>query len=386
MKIIGLITEDYWHGGLARFNANLIKYWGDKNTKIIVFTNRKNLAIKKNADNPNLDIVYFNFTTVNSGVGKKQSLFSKAFKKTIFKYFFFIFRYFTLKRIFRRHNVDQWIISNGGYPGSDLCRLSLLVLKRQKGIFVFHGMVQKPRLFLNFIERLLDKIIFCKNKFDIVTVSHTNAQSVSQRPWIKSPEIKVIYNGIKQPAKIKNHNLSSGDRIVAMASGLRSYKGQRVVIQAAEYLKSEGFGLKVRFYGSDFRKFTVEIEEMIKNSLYPEIFSLPGFCPVDRIMDEADLVVVPSLVYESFGYTAAEAMAYGVPVIASDVGGLPEVIENAGVICKAGNVERWASAIKNILTNNKLRQVYIERGRKRSKDNFSIEDMVMNYKRLLIQK
>jgi glycosyltransferase involved in cell wall biosynthesis len=61
----------------------------------------------------------------------------------------------------------------------------------------------------------------------------------------------------------------------------------------------------------------------------------------------ANIAVVPSLIYESFSYTCAQAAAAGLPVVASRIGGIPETIDNdiAGILVEPENVEQLASAL-----------------------------------------
>jgi glycosyltransferase involved in cell wall biosynthesis len=62
----------------------------------------------------------------------------------------------------------------------------------------------------------------------------------------------------------------------------------------------------------------------------------------------SSLAVVPSL-YEGFGLPAAEAMSCGVPVVATEAGGLPEVVGNAGCIVPPADSEALAAVIKSLL-------------------------------------
>ena len=386
MKTIGVITEDYWRGGVARFTINLVNNWPEENARFIVFTNKENTILEEQISSSSVQFVYFNFKTVNSNMGVKRGILEKIYRQTIFKYGFFVTRYFALKKLIEKYSIDDWIISNGGYPGSDLCRLAFIVLKRKKPLFIFHSSVKKPLLPFFLLEVFLDKIIFSKNRGKVVTVSYANKATVSDnRPWLKKVVIHVIHNGIVNLDKVFDKRQSSPGRIVSMASTFPPYKGHEVIIKAASYLKSKGFDLQVRFYGTDFEKLVINIKNKIKSSGYPEIFLMPGYADTEKIMKESDLIVLPSLAYESFGYAAAEAMAYGVPVVVSDVGGLPEVVGDCGVICKSGDAIACAQAIRSVLTDNELRERNIKKGLKRAKKNFSVVNMATEYKKLLMQ-
>ena len=91
-----------------------------------------------------------------------------------------------------------------------------------------------------------------------------------------------------------------------------------------------------------------------------------------RYYNLSDVVAVPSKERESFGIVAAEAMACGRPVVVSDVGGLPEVVEDGkeGLVVKRNDPEELARALITLLRNPDLRKKMGENGRKKSLKEF----------------
>jgi glycosyltransferase involved in cell wall biosynthesis len=86
----------------------------------------------------------------------------------------------------------------------------------------------------------------------------------------------------------------------------------------------------------------------------------------------AKIAVVPSL-YEGFGLPAAEAMACGVPVIATTGGALPEVVGDAGILVPPRNADALAAAIKQLLNDKQAQRRMSEAGRERVRQKFSWE-------------
>ena len=70
---------------------------------------------------------------------------------------------------------------------------------------------------------------------------------------------------------------------------------------------------------------------------------------LEQIMSEADVLVAPSVWYETFGFTVLEALSYGVPVIVSDHVGAKDIVAENGVVVAAGSVNDLKEAIKTTL-------------------------------------
>ena len=84
-------------------------------------------------------------------------------------------------------------------------------------------------------------------------------------------------------------------------------------------------------------------------------------------------VFVMSSISEGFPMAPAEAMVLGVPVIATRVGGIPELIEDgvSGLLVPPRNSKMLAQAIKNVLQDNNLKEMLASNGIKRIKNHFS---------------
>ena len=103
--------------------------------------------------------------------------------------------------------------------------------------------------------------------------------------------------------------------------------------------------------------------------------------PIEAI-STADLIVVPSEA-ESFGLAALEAMAAGVPVVASRAGGLPEVVEHgvSGLLSEVGDIETMAANAVQILETQAQHEHFID-GAKRGAEKFRVDHIVPAYEQL----
>lgn len=84
-------------------------------------------------------------------------------------------------------------------------------------------------------------------------------------------------------------------------------------------------------------------------------------------LSNAEMLVVPSLWPEPFGRVAVEGMAAGLPVIVTSIGGLPEVVGDAGVVMEGMGVDELRSKIKTLHQDEKLRIRMGEKGKERSR-------------------
>ena len=101
---------------------------------------------------------------------------------------------------------------------------------------------------------------------------------------------------------------------------------------------------------------------------------------VVKILQESDVFLLPSET-ESFGLGALEAMACGVPVVASNVGGLPEVVLDGetGFLAPVGNVEEMAKQVRRLLTDADLHARMSRAARSRVEAHFQLEPAVDRY-------
>jgi glycosyltransferase involved in cell wall biosynthesis len=105
---------------------------------------------------------------------------------------------------------------------------------------------------------------------------------------------------------------------------------------------------------------------------------LIGPVPLDQVptvMASLDALVLPSLTTrvwcEQYGRVITEAMASGVPVIASDSGAIPEVVGDAGIIVSEGSTAEFAAALRRVILEPSSQQALGEAGLARAQTSFS---------------
>lgn len=148
---------------------------------------------------------------------------------------------------------------------------------------------------------------------------------------------------------------------VLFAGRLESYKGAATLIAAVK-----GTNVNVKIAGTGPQE--QELRKLAQGSLNIEFLGFVPSRPLWELMRQAQAVVVPSVWYEPFGLVAVEAMAQGTPVIVSDRGGLPEIVEDgvSGLVFKAGNAKSLKKQLDVLLGSPKKREKIGAAGRERA--------------------
>ena len=127
------------------------------------------------------------------------------------------------------------------------------------------------------------------------------------------------------------------------------------------------------------------IRQMEEQRLLHTVGAVPrGQMP--EFWNSLNVAVVPSL-YEPFGLVALEAMACGVPVVASDVGGLREIVQDgeSGLLVPPGDAASLAQTLRTLLTDEPLRH-HLALGARRRAEEYSVERRSAELLKLLIDQ
>jgi glycosyltransferase involved in cell wall biosynthesis len=128
----------------------------------------------------------------------------------------------------------------------------------------------------------------------------------------------------------------------------------------------------------------VRLQELVTSLGLDKHVTLAGFrTDVPELLQRMDVYVQPSL-HESFGIVLLEAMAAGLPVVASEVEGIPEIVADGetGYLVPVGDSEALANAVRSLLRDTELRRKMGETGRRRVAKEFDIKKTVRSYEQL----
>jgi len=198
---------------------------------------------------------------------------------------------------------------------------------------------------------------------------------------IPAKKIETIYTGIEVGEPASRAGRSEGEFVVGHMGAFTAEKGQDVAVAAAALLQSSLPRARFILAGEG------PLLENVRANVTKNV-TLPGFVS-DRaaFFASLDVFIMPSR-SEAWGMAALEAMAHGVPVIASDIGGLAELVEdgNGGWLVRPGDDAALARAITYAATNperlKEQREKAVERARLFSVDRM-VEQTEAFYRRLV---
>ncbi|CAM3673031.1 glycosyltransferase [Flavobacterium chungbukense] len=262
----------------------------------------------------------------------------------------------------------------------------ILSFSKVKLIFTEHNTSNKRMQ--NFIFRTLDRNIYrFYNK--VICITNEVKDVLIKYCKFKSKDIIVIENGINLDTIINskpllknqiNNEILESDKLIIQIAGFRAQKDQKTVIRALKYLNED---VKLVLVGEgDLMDDCIELADHL--GLGRRVFFLGVRIDVPNLLKTADLSVVSSH-WEGFGLAAVEGMASGKPVIASNVPGLSNVVQDGGVLFEKGNEKELAKIIIKFFSDNDYYNKVANSGlevSKRFSINFMIEKQLSQYKDL----
>ncbi len=225
--------------------------------------------------------------------------------------------------------------------------------------------------------------------------SHAGARWLAQQAHVPPAKIRAIHSGLDaapfmQAAKGQIRPSLPIPRdipLIVSVGNLRKVKDQQTLIHAAHRLQQQGHTFHLLLVGDGQRR--AALEQLTRDlNLADHITFMGRRADVSDILVDSDIKVLSS---RSEGLPAAimEAMAVGLPVVATAVGGVPELVQDGltGLLVPPDDVPALADALATLLTNSSLRQQYGRAAQQRLLTHFALPDKVAElehtYRRLV---
>ena len=270
--------------------------------------------------------------------------------------------------------------------------LGIIYAKKRKikHLWHVHEIIVHPKV----IASIFPKILMRYSNLVICNSNATQNNLTVRIPELKS-KTKVIYNGMelnsenKAVAQKTDFGFNETDIIITLVGRISRLKGHKLLLDVFTNHLIKNENIKLLFVGSPVEgqeQYLDEIQNSInRNKLQTKVKILPFLNDLNGIWSITDIAIMPSTEAESFGLVAVEAMLAKKPVVASDLGGLSEIVINnkTGFLFDPNSKEALSEALFKLIESPSLRSEFGEKGYERAIKEFSITKHVQQFEAVL---
>ena len=403
MKIIFFVENNH-AGGMDSFFANIVNYWPYPEDDIILICNydHPGLANVKNSITRDCEFIdhkiYLNWQLADKFFSWLPSILRRS-SQPILKILLFPYQVLKLQSLFREYKADRMMVVNGAYPGGESCRAATIAWSRisdSKSVHNIRNFAAKPRFLIKWYESRIDKKVL-KSVKAFVGVSRCCSESLRVRPvFYDTNKIQYIYNGtplndidlhFSHEVNLRDKLNILNDPLCLMLATYELRKGYEFIFKVFNQISSKLDNIHLVICGDSTEQEKNKVLSL-RDLIAPNCkIHLLDFLPDGKnLIQQADILVVPSQEWESFGWTVIEAMARKTPVVATNSGGLAEVVGVNGVAgfsIDPDDIDSFSKAIISLIKNSGLKKVITDNGYQRAFNLFNVERMVNEYAELI---
>ena len=244
-----------------------------------------------------------------------------------------------------------------------------------KRVYTLHAI----KLYSNMLGDILLKHFAVILSHKIIAISQAVKKDFIQGMEVPQARISVVPNGIRISEFHPQENMNNILKIICVGRLDHLKKGQDILIHALSLLKEQGIQFHCDLVGDGpSRKL---LEDMITmNDLWDYVRLQGTRLDIPELLRSSDLFVLPSR-FEGFGIVIIEAMASGVPVLASDIDSPKEIIKHGvnGYLFRSDDESDLANKIKELMRDHSKRSDLAKKGLDTAK-RYSISRMYREYK------
>ncbi|GAK51424.1 glycosyl transferase, group 1 [Candidatus Moduliflexus flocculans] len=256
---------------------------------------------------------------------------------------------------------------------------------RPEIIFTEHGRFYPD---VRKFKRVVSNPILSLFTKEIVTISASTKQSLIDYENFPARRIRVIYNGIDlerfsktadRLAKRRELGLNADDKVFGIVARLDPIKNHAMLLRACQQLVKTVPNAYLLIVGDGPER--AKLKELTASlGIVAHVRFLGARQDISELLQTFDVFALSSF-SEGTSVTLLEAMGVGVPIVATNVGGNPEVISDGetGFLVESDNADDMANKLLQLLQNDTLRQRMGNAGKERVHALFSIEKMVRAY-------
>lgn len=209
----------------------------------------------------------------------------------------------------------------------------------------------------------------CEKRIDVIIAASNFIKQTMINKGFCAAKIKVQF-GTRELSDHENLSyredlgIVPSDFVIGVVGRVVKMKGIHILIQALPEILKLHLNVKVVIVGDG--DYLISLRNLINNlSLTNYVFFTGNKTNINRVYNTFDIVAFPTL-YEALGYIPVEAMYYKKPLVASNTGGIPEIVFDYynGLLVEPGNVKLWSKTIINLINDISLQNKLIENGSK----------------------
>ncbi len=179
---------------------------------------------------------------------------------------------------------------------------------------------------------------------------------------------------VEATVRLKKKFSINGEFVVGLVGRITDFKGQHLLLHAIDKLKVEGIIVNAIIVGEPFdTAYMDRLKSFVaEKNLFEQVQFLDFYPRPYELMSCFDALVLTTK-RETFGLVLIEAMHCGIPVIGSNAGGVPEIIDDGvtGLLFESWNVNSLAEALKRLYSDKNLRNRIATMGREKARGKFN---------------
>ncbi len=230
---------------------------------------------------------------------------------------------------------------------------------------------------MDIIGRKLDRFVIDH----YISNSQKAAHDLIERVGVQPQRVDVIYNGLPeqsgQPSPETLDINELGSPTIICVANVQQRKGQILLLRAIQLLRKDYPSIRAVLVGKDLTN--GDLLRQFDAAGLKDCYTWTGFVPnVRDYLACSDVFVLPSLFYEGIPTSILEAMAERVPVIATDVGGVGELVIDGqtGLLAPPGDAAVLAECLRRVLASPELREQLVDRAQQHILQHHTIQSMV----------
>lgn len=278
-------------------------------------------------------------------------------------------------------HAHDWLVGDAAIALKHSFKLPIVATIHATEYGRYNGIYNTNQQYINGKEKLL-----AHEAWRIIVCSHYMEQEVQRVLQSPADKIDVVYNGIRPEKKqhayfdrleFRRRYANDREKIIYYVGRMTYEKGVSVLLNAApKIISAVGDSVKFIIIGGGN---TSHLQHQARSLGIWDKCYFTGFmsdADLDKFQTIADCAVFPSL-YEPFGIVALESFAARVPVVVSDTGGLPEVVQHdrSGIVTRANDPDSLAWGVLKVLNDPSHSQYLVNNAYQSLEERFNWEDL-----------